>query len=67
MSHRPDTYSAAGPECFCGSELKAVPLPDDIRAIAGHPFIWVHVHNGDTRCYPESMNAEERAATGEPA
>jgi hypothetical protein len=55
-----------GPECFCGSELQQVPLPDDLRALSGRDFIWTHVHNGDTRCYPESANPEDAAATGEP-
>jgi len=45
-----------GPECFCGSELKGVPLPEDLASLAGRDFIWVHVHNGDTLCYPGEDN-----------
>jgi hypothetical protein len=51
-----------GPECFCGSELKIVPLPADLAALAGRKTIYVHVHSGDTRCYPD----EDEVATGEP-
>ena len=56
-----------GPECYCGSELREVPLPADLAALATRKTIWVHVHNSDTRCYPESANPEDAAATGEPA
>jgi hypothetical protein len=42
-----------GPECVCGAELKQVPLPADIAALAGVPAIWVHAESGDTRCYPD--------------
>jgi hypothetical protein len=59
--------SEPGPECYCGSELRKVPLPVDIAPMAGVTSIWVHVYNGDTRCYPESSNPEDAAATGEPA
>lgn len=67
MSRLPDVIAAPGPERCCGSELKAVPLPSDLAKLAGSESVWVHVHNGDTRCYPESVNPEDRAATGEPA
>lgn len=63
---RPGT-GRPGPECYCGAELKRVPLPADLAALSGGAFIWVHVENGDTRCYPEAVNPKDRAATGEPA
>jgi hypothetical protein len=66
VSRLPDTSTAPGPECVCGSELKSVPLPPDLREFYGRESLWVHVHSGDTACYPESENPEDRAATGEP-
>jgi hypothetical protein len=63
----PDSYSPPGPECVCGGELKAVPLPPGLAALAGQKTLLVHVHNNDTRCYPESGNTADRAATAEPA
>lgn len=56
-----------GPECFCGSEIRKVPLPADLAALSGRKSIWVHPHNGDTRCYPESASPEDAAATAAPA
>jgi hypothetical protein len=67
MSHLPDTSRAPGPECYCGSELKAVPVPEKLKGLAGYEAIWVHVHNGDTRCYPGSAHPDDATATGEPA
>jgi hypothetical protein len=68
MSRLPAILTAEpGPECFCGSELKAVSLPADLAVTAASKRIWVHVHNGDTRCYPEAPSADDRAATAEPA
>jgi hypothetical protein len=71
MSHTPTTHPEPGPECFCGSELKSVPLPADLRALADRDSIWIHVHNGDTRCYAEAAEGlgdpEDIAATAEPA
>lgn len=54
-----------GPECVCGSELREVPLPPGIAALAGQQTILVHVHNGDTRCYPDSADPAERQITAE--
>lgn len=54
-----------GPECICGAELKTVPLPDDLAALAGRKLILVHVENGDTRCYPDARDAESRKVTAE--
>lgn len=56
-----------GPECFCAAELKKTPLPPDLAALSGRSFIWTHVTTGDTRCYPDSANTEDRAITAEPA
>jgi hypothetical protein len=56
------TVSAA--ECYCGAELRQVPLPADLAVLSGQQAIWVHAGNGDTRCYPESP--EDAAATAEP-
>lgn len=61
------TGAAPGPECVCGAELRKVPLPADLAAIAGRPDIWVHVTTGDTRCYPGSASPDDAAATGAPA
>ena len=46
------TLTKPGPECYCGSELRAVTLPADLAQLSGCKSIWVHVHNGDTECYP---------------
>jgi hypothetical protein len=51
-----------GPECYCGAELKQVPLPPDLKAVSGQEFIWLHAETGDTRCYPD----EEGGATATP-
>jgi hypothetical protein len=56
-----------GPECFCGAELKSVRLPADLAVLSGRTTIWVHTETGDTRCYPNSANPKDAAATGEPA
>lgn len=53
-------------ECYCGSELKLVLLPERLRELSGEHHLYVHVHNGDTRCYPESTNPTDASATGEP-
>jgi hypothetical protein len=37
-----------------------------LQALAGKKSIWVHVEGGDTRCYPDSENREDRVATAEP-
>jgi hypothetical protein len=55
-----------GPECFCAAELKKVPLPADLAALAGRKSIWVHAETADTRCYPDSDSPGELAATAEP-
>ena len=62
---RPDT-GEPGPECYCGSEIKAVPLPAELQALSGKDKIWVHLHNSDTRCYPEARERADRACTAEP-
>jgi hypothetical protein len=66
MSRTPTTHPEPGPECVCGSELRALALPADLAAISGQLTVWVHVETGDTRCYPESTDPEVLAATGEP-
>jgi hypothetical protein len=70
MSRLPEearTLSAPGPECYCGAELRSVPLSPDLAALSGEKILWVHVATGDTRCYPESSSPEDAAATAEPA
>jgi hypothetical protein len=57
------TSAEPGPECYCGEELKEVPLPGDLAELSGRKMIWAHVHSGDTRCYPD----EDEKATAEPA
>jgi hypothetical protein len=51
-----------GPECVCGSELRKTPLPADLAGLSGQATIYVHVHSGDTRCYP----GEDDKCTAEP-
>ncbi len=72
MSRLENTTAPPGPECSCGAELRAVPLPASLAAVAGLAFmgrvaLWVHAVTGDTRCYPDSANAEDAAATAAPA
>lgn len=63
LNERGVTAAEPGPECYCGSELKRVPLPSDLVLLSGGvKHIWVHVHNGDTRCYPD----EGGGCTAEP-
>lgn len=61
-----DAWRTTSTECYCGSELKLIPLPERLRLLSGENHIYVHIHNGDTRCYPDSRNAEDAKATGEP-
>lgn len=62
MSRAPDVSQPPGPECFCGAELREVPLPADLAALSGQETIFVHAGSGDTRCYPD-----DPACTAEPA
>jgi hypothetical protein len=66
MSRAPASHPPPGRECVCGGELKQIPLPADIIALAGQRYILIHVETADTRCYPDSDSPGERAATAEP-
>lgn len=52
-------------ECCCGEMAKLIPLPDNVESANGIHHIWIHVHNADTRCYPNSTNETDARATVE--
>jgi hypothetical protein len=50
-------------ECTCGEMCKLIPLPENVESAVGIHHIWIHIHNCDTRCYPNSKNEIDKKAT----
>lgn len=49
--------------CHCGATIMRFPLEPDFAELVGRAFIWVHVHSGAQRCYPEHPEDHALVAT----